>query len=144
MANWDQMSRRHIQDLARVICHRLNYLHSMGVVHWDIKPEKILLVASREALVSNLGLSDALDENGQATPPRIDWTIRPAPPHPRHRLTPPPLPRPLPLPAPASSPEPQESHDSDNEDGEDEEDEPVEERGGYVTPLGITLVVIPQ
>ncbi|KAG9069769.1 hypothetical protein KI688_009094 [Linnemannia hyalina] len=67
VANWDQMSRRHIQGLARGICHGLNYLHSMGVVHRDIKPENILLTASREALVSDLGLSDALDEKGEAT-----------------------------------------------------------------------------
>ncbi|KAF9540652.1 hypothetical protein EC957_003937 [Mortierella hygrophila] len=67
MANREQMSRRHIQDLARGICHGLNYLHSMGVVHRDIKPENILLTESQEALVSDLGLSDALDENGEAT-----------------------------------------------------------------------------
>ncbi|KAF9541079.1 hypothetical protein EC957_003406 [Mortierella hygrophila] len=67
VANRDQMSRRHIQDLARGICRGLNYLHSMGVVHRDIKPENILLTASQEALVSDLGLSDALDEKGQAT-----------------------------------------------------------------------------
>ncbi|KAF9541080.1 hypothetical protein EC957_003407 [Mortierella hygrophila] len=67
MANWDQMSRRHIQDLARGICHGLNYLHSMGVVHRDIKPENILLTESQEALVSDLGLPDAVDEKGEAT-----------------------------------------------------------------------------
>ncbi|KAF9147808.1 hypothetical protein BG015_010501 [Linnemannia schmuckeri] len=58
--NW--MLKHHIQCLARDIFQELNYVHNMGVVNRDSKPENTLLTASWGALVPDLGMSDAVDE----------------------------------------------------------------------------------
>ncbi|KAK3830441.1 MAG: kinase-like domain-containing protein [Linnemannia elongata] len=48
-------------------CIALDPADTHGVVHRDIKLENILLTASQEALISDLRISDALEENGHAT-----------------------------------------------------------------------------
>ena len=46
----------------------LNNIHSKGLIHFDIKPDNILLSDSDEALLSDFGLSKAMDSLGFANP----------------------------------------------------------------------------
>jgi len=46
----------------------LNNIHSKGLLHFDIKPDNILLSDSNEALLSDFGLSKAMDNLGFANP----------------------------------------------------------------------------
>ena len=46
----------------------LNNIHSKGLLHFDIKPDNILLSDSNEALLSDFGLSKAMNNLGFANP----------------------------------------------------------------------------
>lgn len=46
----------------------LHNIHSKGLLHFDIKPDNILLSDSNEALLSDFGLSKAMDNFGFANP----------------------------------------------------------------------------
>lgn len=46
----------------------LNNIHSKGLIHFDIKPDNILISDSNEALLSDFGLSKAMDNFGFANP----------------------------------------------------------------------------
>lgn len=46
----------------------LNNIHSKGLLHFDIKPDNILISDSDEALLSDFGLAKNMDEDGFATP----------------------------------------------------------------------------
>lgn len=46
----------------------LNNIHSKGLLHFDIKPDNILLSDSNEALLSDFGLSKAMNKLGFANP----------------------------------------------------------------------------
>lgn len=46
----------------------LNNIHSKGLIHFDIKPDNILISDSNEALLSDFGLSKAMDNLGFANP----------------------------------------------------------------------------
>ena len=49
----------------------LNNIHSKGLLHFDIKPDNILISDSNEALLSDFGLSKAMDNLGFANPDGI-------------------------------------------------------------------------
>jgi serine/threonine protein kinase len=49
----------------------LNNIHSKGLIHFDIKPDNILLSDSNEALLSDFGLSKAMDDFGFANPDNV-------------------------------------------------------------------------
>ncbi len=49
----------------------LHNIHSKGLLHFDIKPDNILLSDSNEALLSDFGLSKAMDGSGFANPDNI-------------------------------------------------------------------------
>lgn len=49
----------------------LNNIHSKGLLHFDIKPDNILISDSNEALLSDFGLSKAMDTLGFANPDGI-------------------------------------------------------------------------
>lgn len=46
----------------------LNNIHSKGLLHFDIKPDNILISDSDEALLSDFGFAKNMDEDGFATP----------------------------------------------------------------------------
>jgi len=46
----------------------LNHIHSKGLMHFDIKPNNILISDRNEALLSDFGLAQLLDMAGRATP----------------------------------------------------------------------------
>ncbi|TDS68008.1 serine/threonine protein kinase [Pantoea sp. PNA 14-12] len=46
----------------------LNHIHSKNLVHFDIKPNNILISDRNEALLSDFGLAQLLDIAGRATP----------------------------------------------------------------------------
>ncbi|MCT3762322.1 serine/threonine-protein kinase [Elizabethkingia anophelis] len=49
----------------------LHNIHSKGLIHFDIKPDNILLSDSNEALLSDFGLAKATDSFGFANPNQI-------------------------------------------------------------------------
>lgn len=49
----------------------LHHIHSKGLIHFDIKPDNILISDSNEALLSDFGLTKAMDTFGFATPEQI-------------------------------------------------------------------------
>lgn len=49
----------------------LHNIHSKGLIHFDIKPDNILLSDSNEALLSDFGLAKATDSFGFANPKQI-------------------------------------------------------------------------
>jgi eukaryotic-like serine/threonine-protein kinase len=46
----------------------LHHIHSKGLIHFDIKPDNILISDSNEALLSDFGLTKAMDTFGFASP----------------------------------------------------------------------------
>ncbi|HDS1818183.1 MULTISPECIES: serine/threonine-protein kinase [Pseudomonas] len=46
----------------------LNNIHSKGLLHFDIKPDNILISDTDEALLSDFGFSKNMDDDGFATP----------------------------------------------------------------------------
>jgi serine/threonine protein kinase len=46
----------------------LNNIHSKGLLHFDIKPDNILISDTNEALLSDFGFAKNMDEDGFATP----------------------------------------------------------------------------
>ena len=49
----------------------LHNIHSKGLLHFDVKPDNILLSDSNEALITDFGLSKAMDTLGFADPDEI-------------------------------------------------------------------------
>ncbi|MCK7589195.1 serine/threonine protein kinase [Subsaxibacter sp. CAU 1640] len=49
----------------------LNNIHSKGLMHFDVKPDNILLSDSNEALLSDFGLAKAMDNLGFASPDKV-------------------------------------------------------------------------
>lgn len=49
----------------------LHNIHSKGLIHFDVKPDNILISNSNEALISDFGLTKAMDTFGFASPDQI-------------------------------------------------------------------------
>ncbi|EPF5871929.1 serine/threonine-protein kinase [Morganella morganii] len=49
----------------------LYHIHTKGLIHFDIKPDNILLSERNEALLSDFGLAEKIDIDGFATPSKI-------------------------------------------------------------------------
>lgn len=49
----------------------LNNVHSKGLIHFDIKPDNILISDSDEAILADFGLAKAMDRLGFATPDKL-------------------------------------------------------------------------
>jgi hypothetical protein len=49
-------------QMLREVCTGIEFLHSLGVVHCDIKPRNILLTGDNQVKVSDMGLSKKLEE----------------------------------------------------------------------------------
>lgn len=67
------MAQRHlsVREIVRYGCQVLSALHnihSKGLIHFDIKPDNILLSDRNEALLSDFGQAKFVDEDGFATP----------------------------------------------------------------------------
>jgi len=65
------MAQEHltVKDIIRFSTHLLNGLHnvhSKGLIHFDIKPDNILISNRHEALLADFGLTKIMDENGVA------------------------------------------------------------------------------
>lgn len=63
-----QLSMREIIRFSIQICTGLHNIHSKGLIHFDIKPDNILLSDRNEALVSDFGLAKNVDQDYKATP----------------------------------------------------------------------------
>ena len=74
------LSVREIVRLAIQICTGLHNIHSKGLIHFDIKPDNILLSNRFDALVSDFGLSKSMDADFRAIPDLI-YTKHIAPEH---------------------------------------------------------------
>ncbi|ABE35821.1 kinase domain protein [Paraburkholderia xenovorans LB400] len=51
----------------------LHNIHSKGLIHFDIKPDNILLSSRNEALLSDFGLARRMNADGTAEPPLSYW-----------------------------------------------------------------------
>lgn len=49
----------------------LHHIHSKGLIHFDVKPDNILISDSNEALLSDFGLTKAMNSFGYASPEQI-------------------------------------------------------------------------
>lgn len=49
----------------------LHHIHSKGLIHFDIKPDNIMISDNNEALLSDFGLAKAMNEFGLANPDRL-------------------------------------------------------------------------
>ncbi|WP_175701377.1 serine/threonine-protein kinase [Burkholderia ambifaria] len=51
----------------------LHNIHSKKLIHFDIKPDNIMLSSRNEALLSDFGLAQRMNANGTAEPPLSYW-----------------------------------------------------------------------
>ncbi|WP_271407634.1 serine/threonine-protein kinase [Pseudomonas sp. Q1-7] len=68
LAEKGNLTAREIIRYAIQFLSGLNNVHSKGLLHFDIKPDNILISDRNEALISDFGLSKNMDEYGFATP----------------------------------------------------------------------------
>lgn len=68
---------REIVTLGCQICSGLHNIHSKGLVHFDIKPDNVLLSDRGEALISDFGLSRPVGLSGAAGQDRLYFKMRP-------------------------------------------------------------------
>ncbi|KAK3834496.1 MAG: kinase-like domain-containing protein [Linnemannia gamsii] len=55
------------QGIALSVCEGIQFLHSIGLVHRDIKPDNILITNKGEIKIADLGAATTPDANGQMT-----------------------------------------------------------------------------
>ncbi|KAG0248010.1 hypothetical protein BGZ95_008256, partial [Linnemannia exigua] len=55
------------QGFALSICEGIKFLHSIGLVHRDIKPDNILITSSGEIKIADLGAATTPGANGRMT-----------------------------------------------------------------------------
>lgn len=67
-AEKNNLSIREIVRYSIQIAAGLHNVHSKGLIHFDIKPDNILLSDRNEALVSDFGLAKLINEDDLATP----------------------------------------------------------------------------
>lgn len=65
------LTMREIVRFSIQICSGLHNIHSKGLIHFDIKPDNILLSDRMEALVSDFGLAKAMGLNYTAAPAQM-------------------------------------------------------------------------
>ncbi|MEO0737085.1 MAG: serine/threonine-protein kinase [Cyanobacteria bacterium J06649_12] len=73
------LTTREIIRFTSQIVSGVHNIHSKGLIHFDIKPDNILLSKRKEALVSDFGLAQRIDISGEATP-QSDLYIKILPP----------------------------------------------------------------
>ncbi|MGF6706952.1 serine/threonine-protein kinase [Pseudomonas frederiksbergensis] len=67
----NSLTVREIVRFSIQICSGLHNIHSKGLIHFDVKPDNILLSDRLEALVSDFGLAKAMGLNYMATPAQM-------------------------------------------------------------------------
>lgn len=67
----NKLTMREIVRFSIQTCSGLHNIHSKGLIHFDIKPDNILLSDRLEALVSDFGLAKAMGLNYMATPAQM-------------------------------------------------------------------------
>lgn len=73
-----QLTGREIIRFAIQICSGLHNIHSKGLIHFDIKPDNILLSDRYEALISDFGLAKLVQADFTATPAAVYcWHVTP-------------------------------------------------------------------
>lgn len=63
-----------VKEIIRYSTHALNGLqniHSKGLIHFDIKPDNILISNRDEALLADFGLTKVMDKDGIANQPKL-------------------------------------------------------------------------
>ncbi|WP_077638329.1 serine/threonine-protein kinase [Salinivibrio sp. ML198] len=63
-----------VREIIRYSTHALNGLHnvhSKGLIHFDVKPDNILISDRNEALLADFGLTQVMDEEGIAKQPML-------------------------------------------------------------------------
>lgn len=65
------LSVREILTYSLEFLSGLHYVHSKGLIHFDIKPTNILISDSNTALLTDFGLAKYTDVNGFATPDQL-------------------------------------------------------------------------
>lgn len=68
---------REIVTLGCQVCSGLHNIHSKGLIHFDIKPDNVLLSDRGEALISDFGLSRRVGLGGTAGQDRLYFKMRP-------------------------------------------------------------------
>ena len=69
-----------VRSIALDVCDALYVLHSLGLVHRDVKPENVLLDSSRSVLIDYNTVREASVDKNQASDTRILGTMGYAPP----------------------------------------------------------------
>lgn len=67
----NHLTIREIVRFAVQFLSGLHNIHSKGLIHFDIKPDNVLISDSNEALLSDFGLTKAMDDLGFANPQQV-------------------------------------------------------------------------
>lgn len=63
-----------VREIIRYSVHflsGLHHIHSLGLLHFDLKPDNIMLSVRNEAMLSDFGLAKYMDEYGFTTPKKL-------------------------------------------------------------------------
>ena len=71
----DRLPPKRSADLVRQIAEALDHLHEKGVVHRDIKPSNIMVRRDGSAVLTDLGLARAVEEEGEGNITRAGYTV---------------------------------------------------------------------
>ncbi|MBN1355984.1 serine/threonine protein kinase [bacterium] len=61
LAGNEKFAEPEIRDIARQALEALSEIHSMGVIHRDVKPQNLLLTQTRRLVLLNLGIAKLID-----------------------------------------------------------------------------------